>query len=233
MARIGVQARSYARALRARSRHLTGLGRFFFRQRVLGFTVPTEPEFDEAATAVFVDMLDRCRFYLEYGSGGSTLLAARADKRFISVDTDRWFLRSVRRAIGRLSPDQRLIHVDIGLTGPWGKPVREHARSAGRLRKWRSYAGTPWRIIAEDDAPDLVLVDGRFRVSTALLCCQKLHANPDARILVDDYVDRPDYAVIERHADLVGLAGRMAIFKPRPPEHGFHDVLARHATVWE
>ena len=221
-------------AVRGKLRRGWDLGKFLIRQRVSGFAVPSEPEFDAASAPAFTDLLLRSRFYLEYGSGGSTLLAARAGKRFISVDTDRWFLRSVGRAIGTLSTDQRLVHADIGPTGPWGKPLRSRTPSRRRLRKWRAYAATPWKIIAPDDAPDLVLVDGRFRVAAALLCCQRLHADPRARILVDDYVGRPGYAIIERHADLVGMAGRMAMFKPRPlPGEALNRTLVVHLTGWE
>ena len=220
--------------IKGKVRRAYSLGRFFFRQRVTGFSVPAEPQFDETSKHVFVDLLRRSEFYLEYGSGGSTLLAARSKKRFISVDTDQWFLRSVRRAIGKLSADQQLMHADIGLTGPWGKPIRDTGLSTRRMRKWRSYAATPWQGIADNDMPDLVLVDGRFRVNTTLLCCQKLHANPQARILVDDYAERPEYSVIERHADLIGMAGRMAIFRPRPSHSAsLQETLAQHATVWE
>ncbi len=220
--------------LRGRLRRGYALGKFLLRERVSGFTVPQEPEFDADSLPVFAELLRRSRFYLEYGSGGSTLLAARTSKRFVSVDTDKWFLRSVRRAIGPLSTDQRLVHADIGLTGPWGKPLRGNTRSRRKLRKWRAYAATPWRMIADDDAPDLVLVDGRFRVATTLLCCQKLHRHPGARILVDDYAGRPDYGVIEQHADLVGMAGRMAVFKPRPdPDYSLQRALSQHATAWE
>ncbi len=220
--------------VRGKLRQGWDLGRFFFRQRVSGFAVPSEPEFDAASTPAFTDLLQRSRFYLEYGSAGSTLLAARAGKRFISVNTDRWFLRAVGRAIGTLSSDQRLVHAHIGPTGPWGKPLRSTVRSRNRLQKWRAYAATPWKIIAPDDAPDLVLVDGRFRVASALLCCQRLHDNRDARILVDDYTARPAYAIIERHADLVGIAGRMAVFSPRPlPDETLHRTLVEHLTAWE
>ena len=210
------------------------LGKFFFRQRVIGFAVPTEPEFDEPSKRVFIDLLVKSSFYLEYGSGGSTLLAARNKKRFISVDTDWWFLRSVRKAIGKLSANQQLIHANIGLTGPWGKPLRATRLSANRLAQWRSYSGTPWESITDGDAPDLVLVDGRFRVSTTLFCCQKLANRPDARILVDDYVGRSEYSVIERHADLIGMAGRMAIFKPRSTyDASLQEAVTQHATAWE
>ena len=220
--------------IKRRVRQGYSLGKFFFRQRVLGFTVPTEPEFDEASKPVFTALLSKSKFYLEYGSGGSTLLAARSKKRFISVDTDWWFLRSVRKAIGKLSANQRLIHADIGLTGPWGKPLRAMRLSASRLAQWRSYSGTPWESITDGDMPDLVLVDGRFRVSTTLLCCQKLASSPDARILVDDYVGRSEYSVIERHADLIGVAGRMAIFRPRSTyDASLQEAINQHATAWE
>jgi hypothetical protein len=36
----------------------------------------------------------------------------------------------------------------------------------------------------------------------------------ESKILVDDYVDRPEYGVIEEYAD-VEIVGRMAVLHPR------------------
>jgi hypothetical protein len=91
------------------------------------FDVPEEPYFDKESVPFFMSLIRHCRFYLEYGSGGSTIVAARLNKPFISVDTDRFFLKSIRKKIGTLSPQQRLIHADIGLTGQWGARFEQSA----------------------------------------------------------------------------------------------------------
>jgi len=61
--------------------------------------------------------------------------------------------------------------------------------------------------------PDLILVNGRFRVACALKSVKYLHDKVSYTILVDDYVGRSAYSEIGRFSDLVKLEGRMAVFK--------------------
>lgn len=58
--------------------------------------------------------------------------------------------------------------------------------------------------------PDLVLIDGRFRV--ACFMATLLFAQPGCRILFDDYGDRPDCIVVERFVKPSSMAGRVAEF---------------------
>jgi hypothetical protein len=157
---------------------------FLARRAMRGVVVPDGPHFDEIATPYLRSLIHHCSFYLEYGSGASTVLAAAMNRPFISVETDRLFLQSVRRKVGALNCAQRLVHADIGLTGPWGIPFLARTRSSRTLRKWKAYAETPWSFINQQNLPDLVLIDGRFRVSSALTSCAHLSALGCAIILV-------------------------------------------------
>jgi hypothetical protein len=174
--------------------------------RIRKFEVPTEPHFDDASAAYFRDQLARARNYLEYGSGGSTVLANQMVTNLVSVDSDASFLADVRRKLSET--DRRamakLIHVNIGMTVHWGFPVFQRPTQR-RMRRWEQYAKAPWRYFRTiGQQPDLVLVDGRFRVACVL----------ETKILLDDYIDRPEYAVVEQYAD-VELVGRMAVLRPR------------------
>jgi len=212
---------------------LLRLLQFSITQRFAGFPVRDEPYFDEQSTVMFMSLIRDCRLYLEYGSGGSTVVAARLAKPFVSVETDRFYLKSVRKKIGVLSPRQILVHADIGLTGPFGVPLRSNRSTARRLTKWADYPETPWRFVPTHDSPDLILIDGRFRVASALTCCIHLVASPSVRMLVDDYSGRPHYHVIEQYAQLAGMAGRMAVFQPasRSVEE-LRTVIARYSGDW-
>jgi hypothetical protein len=217
---------------RVRAEHVLYIS-FLVRRAMQGVAVPDEPHFDEIATPYFRSLIGDCRFYLEYGSGGSTVLAAALNKPFVSVDTDRLFLESVRGKIGALTSAQRLLHADIGLIGPWGIPFPAGKPSPRRLNKWKAYAQTPWPFISQDNTPDLILIDGRFRVATALTCCMHLSARSEVKILIDDYVDRPSYHVIERHAKLVRVLGRMAVFHPsRGDQSALHEVINQYSADW-
>jgi hypothetical protein len=187
-----------------------------FGNRVRHFDVPTEPHFDPESMAYFREQLAKARNYLEYGSGGSTVLANKMVTNLVSVDSDANFLGEVQRKLQE--HDQRaitrLIHVNIGFTEHWGMPVFTKP-TRRRLSRWEEYAKAPWRYFRTiSQQPDLILVDGRFRVACVLESLLSLSPLSRTQILLDDYVDRPWYAVVEQFAD-VELAGRMAILRPR------------------
>jgi hypothetical protein len=174
--------------------------------RMRHFDVPAEPHFDEHGT----------RNYLEYGSGGSTVLANRTVTNLVSVDTDASFLADVRRKLSE--SDRRamakLIHVNIGFTVDWGFPVFNKP-TRRRVRRWEEYAKAPWRYFRTiGQQPDLILVDGRFRVACVLESLLCLSPLSETKILLDDYVGRPEYNVVEQYADME-LVGRMAVLRPR------------------
>jgi hypothetical protein len=194
---------------------------FLYSQRIEGFTIASLPRFDEASTQYFVERLERARSYLEFGSGASTLLAAQRGVAVTSVDSDPYFLDAVRRAIAPGDPrKQRLLYADIGLTQAWGIPVVRR-KTPRRLERWKQYCLAPWHEWpTEIPLPDLVLVDGRFRVACALSTIRALSSlsnGPSApwELLVDDYeARRAFYEEIEQFARLVKMVGRMAVFGP-------------------
>jgi hypothetical protein len=184
--------------------------------RVRHFDVPSEPHFDAESTAYFHEQLESARNYLEYGSGGSTILASRMVTNLVSVDSDATLLSDVRRKLEQ--QDRRamakLIYVNIGLTQDWGIPVFTKP-TRRRVRRWEEYAKAPWRYFRMiGQQPDLILVDGRFRVACVLESLLSLSPFSNTRILLDDYVGRPEYRIVERFADLE-LVGRMAVLRPR------------------
>ena len=212
---------SLTEALDERLRRHTGVDfdllAFLLRQRLVGFEVPDAPHFDSpATTAWFSARLARAHKYLEYGTGGSTVLAARLGVPFVAVDSDKYFLRSVRRKVQRegfRASGQAWHYANIGLTGYWGRPLREWRRSARRLARFRRYSDPPPACYEGGRLPDFVLVDGRFRVACALKALRMLRHERDWTIVVDDYFNRPQYRAIERHAVLGERVGaRMAVF---------------------
>jgi hypothetical protein len=212
--------------------------RFLLSQRVLGFEVPASPHFDSPETTEwFADRLARASCYLEFGAGGSTFLAARRGVPFVSVDSDRFFLRAVRKKIrehGLLDEGRQVFHyADIGLTGPWGRPVMFDAPSPERSRRFSGYSDPPAVCRSGAFVPDLVLVDGRFRISCALKIARLLKDRRPWTILVDDYTDRPHYHVLERLLRLEGCVGRMAVFRRRPDQDldAIDAAIGRFETV--
>ncbi|MGD9815394.1 MAG: hypothetical protein AB7Q23_11050 [Hyphomonadaceae bacterium] len=192
--------------------------RFAYVQRVSGFTVSDQPEFEAACVPFFLECLAVATSYLEFGAGGSTVLAAMHGMRMTTVESDKHFLAAVKRkltSLGRFDRQkQDLLAVDIGVTEAWGAPLMRTPTPA-RVARWRRYPSAPWAAMEHLPGPHLVLVDGRFRVACALSAARFLIGREGA-ILIDDYMDREHYYVVERHLERVRNVGRMALFRVRP-----------------
>lgn len=178
-----------------------------FRLRPAPDIVLTLP--DEEADCVR-ESYAQAHVILEYGSGGSTVLAAELGKRVTSVESDRDWADRMQKKLAPLSPHAHVHHVDVGRTGKWGRPVNNQSAQA-----FHCYALSVWDR-ADLGEPDLVLIDGRFRASCLLAVVMR--AKRPTTVLFDDYAPRPYYHGVERLAVKEGMAGRMARFTvtPRP-----------------
>lgn len=148
---------------------------------------------------------------LEYGSGRSTLVASgMPGKTLFSVESDADWVQRFQAHFQQTPPAARIHmhHVDIGKTGEWGNP----ADNSG----WQRYHRYPLSVWDREDftAPDLVLVDGRFR--TACWVTTLLRIDRPTVVLFDDYTNRPQYHGVEAFAEPVATCGRMARFELTP-----------------
>lgn len=154
------------------------------------------------------DTYASAKVILEYGSGGSTVLASEMPgKTVFSVESDRRWTRMMQAYFdkaGTASP-VHLRHVSIGKTGKWGRPV-DHAG----FRHYHEYPLAIWDA-PEFTAPDCVLIDGRFR--EACFYAVMMRCTKKTVVLFDDYGDRPRYHAVERFAKPVEMRGRMAKFE--------------------
>lgn len=152
--------------------------------------------------AMFKQVASSARTYGEYGCGASTVwMANHTGCRILSVDTSREWLDTVRQKVGTAERVQ-LHHAELGAIGNWGRPL-----SYERDDNFGDYTDWLW---AQDVSPDVVLVDGRFRVCCFLSSLSK--AGKDTQILFDDYIDRPHYHFVERFLAPVRICGRQALF---------------------
>lgn len=151
---------------------------------------------------------------LEYGSGGSTVFAAReTTARVVSIESDRkWAgdLAAHLAAEGIARPGVEINWCDIGPTQSWGQPV-----VAKRWRQFHTYPMRPWSI--PDFSPELVLIDGRFRM--ACLAAVMLHCKRPTTVLFDDYARRKSYHAVEQVLPPTSLIGRMARFEIEPKDY--------------
>lgn len=139
----------------------------------------------------------------EYGIGGSTLLAAELGKTLVSVETDRAFMARAQVELQDTPATVKLIHANIGATKQWGVPLDD-----SQWQRYPDYAFAPWQQGLE---PDVILIDGRFRVACMLAAL--VNVTRPTTVLWDDYGDRAHYHWIERYCTPVRNVERMAIFE--------------------
>ncbi|MCU0815562.1 MAG: hypothetical protein MUF74_03485 [Cypionkella sp.] len=149
---------------------------------------------------------------LEYGAGGSTLLAAEMGRRVFSVESDAAWLSGMRAWFDDHPTKGQVVlhHADIGPTGDWGAPVGPKA-----FRKFPGYALSIWSH-PDFVQPDVVLIDGRFR--PACLLATAFRTQKPVKVLWDDYAGRDFYHGIEAMFRPVALHGRMAEFDIAPTQ---------------
>lgn len=139
--------------------------------------------------------------YGEYGCGASTIWVARTiGCPIFSVDTSPQWIETVRGACAGATVNLHL--ADLGPVGDWGRPL-----GYDRHAQFPDYTDWIWQ---QDQKPDVVLIDGRFRV-----CCfltSLMHAAPGTKLLFDDYADRRAYHYVETYLVPLQLAGRQALF---------------------
>lgn len=145
--------------------------------------------------------------FLEYGAGASTLYALQRCRKVISVETDARWMRGVVKAAK--TDRLKALPVHIGLTKEWGFPALKRP-TPKRIARWRSYVEAPWPA-----QPDVVLIDGRFRV--ACVAQTGLSAGPSVRVLFDDFFVREDaYSDILPFVDDCKRLGRALAFRFKP-----------------
>lgn len=177
-----------------------------------------KPAFDEETELWFRNRLSSTKSYLEYGAGASTLLAADAMISAISIESDKDYAAVVRAALPQKNLSE--VHaIDIGRTGDWGSPLWT-LKTAGAVQRWSRYPDAgPLAIKNSDHFPDLVLIDGRFRVACFLAIVKaSIQQQRPTEILFDDYAHRPYYKIVEEVAGTPKAIGRAGLFNIRPDE---------------
>lgn len=177
---------------------------------------PLRPELTltpPAAAAVGLAYKGAARI-LEFGSGGSTVLAGDLGKTITSVECDPAWAAKMRAWFAANPPKGAvtLHEVDIGPVGEWAHPVDETGKD-----RWADYPSSVWDR-PDFQQPDVVLIDGRFRIACLLTVAFRTKA--PVTVLFDDYASRPAYHVVEEMFRPIAMHGRLAQFQidptPRP-----------------
>ncbi len=162
---------------------------------------------------------------LEYGSGGSTVMASEMPgKQVFSVESDQHWAEMMRGYLAEnpAAPGTEIdvILADIGPTKKWGHPASH--------KDWQRFARYPLEVWDLDEfrQPDVVLVDGRFRAGCAMAAA--FRSLKPVTVLMDDYVSRKHYHKVEKYLGSPDITGRMARFEVKPmpvPAHKLIEII--------
>lgn len=175
---------------------------------------------------VFKQLAMKSKVYFEYGCGKSTIWCSFNIKGGIySVDTsNEWVQDTKSKSCPNNIPHLSL--VDCGAIGEWGRPTSYLLRD-----NFKEYVIGPFKLTS--NSPDLILIDGRFRVACFLNSLSR--SKPGTRIIFDDYTERPQYHVVEEFCPKPSLCGRQAIFTvPQGINHDLiHQEIERFTNVMD
>jgi hypothetical protein len=166
----------------------------FIKLNILTFKVKginNEPNFSSKINNNFFKKeLKKSKLYLEFGSGCSTLYAAKIKKEFISIETDINFFNFMRLKLN--NPGLR--YFDIGTTYIYSIPYFFNKK------KIFNYSESIFKELeTKKKYPDLILIDGRYRVLISLqahIFMSKIKKK--IKIIIDDYPQRYHYHVLEK-----------------------------------
>lgn len=176
------------------------------------FTVPeisNQLTFSSQVNDYLTSEMKIFNYYLEYGSGSSTRFFSTFENlNIVSVESDSIYAKAVRKYVSSNSKVE-LIDSATGITGYWGYPILSAANGS---KGWK-YVNSPWRILGEKYQPDVVLIDGRYRVACAMNILLRAANTFKVTIMIDDYLGREEYSYFEKYFPLSKMVDRMAFFE--------------------
>lgn len=170
----------------------------------------------DEANNFFESKLSSCKVYLEYGSGSSTLLADKKNKNYFSVESDKSFYKKFKQFLRR-----KYILKELGYVYFSSIPILFTLRKLFLIKKAKKYVNDILTYFNENKiVPDLILIDGRYRV----LCALHLYnffkeKEVSFTIIIDDYTLRPDYFILENFFEIkkIGRFGVLEKLKDQNP----------------
>ena len=138
--------------------------------------------------------------YGEYGCGKSTLFVMKNFKIPVySVDTSKFWVDKIQK---KNNSFLNIKHIDVGEIGNWGRPKSYKYRN-----NFLDYINWIWE---QKLKPNVILIDGRFRVSCFLTSLK--FSEEGTKIIFDDYAARKHYHIVEEFLKPDQFNERQALF---------------------
>jgi hypothetical protein len=149
----------------------------------------------------FKKKLKKSKLYFEYGSGNSTLYANKIKKNYISIEGKKDIYLNLR-----FKKKLNVYLFDLGVTKKFSIPYFIKFKK----KRIKAYAKAISKFHLN---PDLILIDGRFRVLCFFYIINYLKLNylKKCEIIFDDF-NRAEYSIINNYFKVKKI-GRLGIIK--------------------
>jgi hypothetical protein len=172
-----------------------------------------EPCLSNNDKLMFYKYLDKSIIYFEFGSGGSTYQAAlkKNIKKIYSVESDLEWHNKLKEILKNENKIIFIYNEMDAIPNNWGSP----GPSSTDIQR-KNYSNHPLYLNKnEKNNIDLILIDGRFRVSCCLKCFDIINNN--CFIAFDDFLNRSCYHIVLDYYDIIEktIDNRMVILKKK------------------
>ena len=160
--------------------------------------IKCNPHFKGIELAAFLSFLTENTTYFETGSGCSSIIAKYFAKKSYAVEgCKEWYNEGVKQGL-----KNNLIFKDLKPDNPiWSYPGKK-----SNINDWKNY----FQSYDKSYNADVILIDGRFKVATAMDLFNKI--NDNTIILIHEYQSRPQYFILENYYQYVYHWGRLVAF---------------------
>ena len=170
------------------------------------------------ANNFFIKKVNKSKFYFEYGSGASTLYIDKMKKKYISIETDYNFYKFL---LNKIYLKKSLKYFDIGVVGEFSYPI------ISKKKNIIKYIESINKFLKKKNHPDLILIDGRFRVACCLNILKFKKSLRQITLILDDYKKRDQYKILEKYF-IIKKIGRFAILKPSNKKNLNKKILNKY-----
>ena len=148
-----------------------------------------KPHFSTKELFAFLSFLTNETIYFETGSGCSSFIAKQYSKKSYAVEGCKyWYEQGIKNGL-----KDNLIFHDLKPDNPtWSYPGKKST-----IKDWKKY----FQSYKKKYNADIILIDGRFKIATALDIFDKIRN--DTLVFIHEYQDRPSYFIIENYYQYV------------------------------
>ena len=130
-------------------------------------------------------------------------MANELNKKFISIELDKKYYLELKKKV----KNDQVKFFNIGPVGEFSYPIFK------LKKKIVNYINSIDTYLSNEDYPDLILIDGRFRIACCLNILKHIQKKSlKVLILLDDYEKRESYKILNKFFKVKSI-GRMAILK--------------------